>query len=142
MRTSIPDIYAAGDIRHGALRRIVRAAADRAVAALSAIECLRRTRPRRRPTLEHPDRPQPRHQPGQARPGADPNRLVGVLVGLRGFLGQGPGARAATATPCSRRRESRSDPVTVRMVACRLMARPAPWQVEAKASLPASPTST
>jgi thioredoxin reductase (NADPH) len=45
MRTSIPDVYAAGDVRHGAPRQIVTAAADGAVAALNAIERLRQGPP-------------------------------------------------------------------------------------------------
>jgi thioredoxin reductase (NADPH) len=41
LETSIPGVYAAGDIRRGATKQIVTAAADGATAALSAIEWLR-----------------------------------------------------------------------------------------------------
>lgn len=45
LETTIPGVYAAGDIRHGATKQIVTAAADGAVAALSAIEWLRSDHP-------------------------------------------------------------------------------------------------
>jgi len=45
MRTNLPDVYVAGGVRRGAPRQIVTAAADRAVAALSAIERLRQRPP-------------------------------------------------------------------------------------------------
>ncbi len=45
METNIPGVFAAGDVRRGAAPQIVTAAADGAVAALSALEYLRQTEP-------------------------------------------------------------------------------------------------
>jgi|GEM_PF-2447830 thioredoxin reductase len=42
METNIPGVFAAGDVRRGAPRQLVTAAADGAVAALSALEYLQR----------------------------------------------------------------------------------------------------
>ncbi len=44
METRLSGVYAAGDVRRGAARQIVTAAADGALAALSAIEYLERRR--------------------------------------------------------------------------------------------------
>ena len=45
METDIPGVFAAGDVRRGAARQIVTAAADGALATLSALEYLRQNQP-------------------------------------------------------------------------------------------------